>query len=197
MWYYFVQVFFHVVFKILFRLEIIGRENIPKTGPLIVASNHASLLDPPLVGTASTRKVCFMAKEELFVPIMGAVYRSLGAFPVKRGASDRTAIKWALHLLKTDEVLGIFPEGTRSKNGKLGHAGSGTLGLAGKFRVPIVPTAVIGSNLKLQKSFWPKIKVVFGQPIYFPQDRVVDKELLQEMTDKMMAEIGKMLENNR
>jgi 1-acyl-sn-glycerol-3-phosphate acyltransferase len=197
MWYYFVQVFFHIIFKILFRLEIIGRENIPKNGPLIVASNHASLLDPPLVGTASTRKVYFMAKEELFVPILGSIYKSLGAFPVKRGASDRTAIKCALNLLKTDKVLGIFPEGTRSKTGKLGHAGSGTLGLAGKFKVPIIPTAVIGSNLKLQKSFWPKIKVVFGKPIFFPNDRVVDKELLQEMTDEMMHEIGQMLENNR
>jgi 1-acyl-sn-glycerol-3-phosphate acyltransferase len=197
MWYYFVQVFFHIIFKILFRLEIIGRENIPKNGPLIVASNHASLLDPPLVGTASTRKVYFMAKEELFVPILGSIYKSLGAFPVKRGASDRTAIKCALNLLKTDKVLGIFPEGTRSKTGKLGHAGSGTLGLAGKFKVPIIPTAVIGSNLKLQKSFWPKIKVVFGKPIFFPNDRVVDKELLQEMTDEMMLEIGQMLENNR
>ena len=197
MWYYFVQVFFRVIFKILFRIEIIGRENIPKTGPLIVASNHASLLDPPLVGASSTRKVCFMAKEELFVPILGTIYKSLGAFPVKRGASDRNAIKCALNLLKTNKVLGIFPEGTRSKNGQLGHAGSGTLGLAGKFRVPIVPTAVIGSNLKLQKSFWPKIKVIFGKPIYFPQDREVDKELLQEMTEIMMKEIGKMLEDNR
>ncbi len=197
MWYRFVQSFFHIIFKILFRFEIIGKENIPKKGPLIVASNHASLLDPPLVGTASTRKVCFMAKEELFVPVLGELYRSLGAFPVKRGASDRTAIKWALQLLKTDNVLGIFPEGTRSKTGKLGHAGSGTLGIAGKFRVPIIPTAIIGSNLKLQKSLWPKIKVVFGKPIYFPEDRVVDKELLQEMTDKMMQEIGQMLENYR
>ena len=197
MWYHFVQAFFHVIFKILFRMEIIGRENIPKTGPLIIASNHASLLDPPLVGTASTRKVCFMAKEELFVPILGTIYKSLGAFPVKRGASDRNAIKCALNLLKTNKVLGIFPEGTRSKNGQLGHAGSGTLGLAGKFRVPIVPTAVIGSNLKFQKSFWPKIKVIFGKPIYFPQDREVDKELLQEMTEIMMKEIGKMLEDNR
>lgn len=197
MWYRFVQVFFHIIFKILFRFEIIGKENIPKNGPLIVASNHASLLDPPLVGTAATRKVCFMAKEELFVPVLGDLYRSLGAFPVKRGASDRTAIKWALQLLKTDKVLGIFPEGTRSKTGKLGHAGSGTLGIAGKFRVPIIPTAIIGSNLKMQKSLWPKIKVVFGKPIYFPEDRVVDKELLQEMTDKMMQEIGQMLENYR
>ncbi|MDD4721737.1 MAG: lysophospholipid acyltransferase family protein [Acidaminococcaceae bacterium] len=194
MWYRFVQVFFHIIFKILFRFEIIGKENIPKNGPLIVASNHASLLDPPLVGTASTRKVCFMAKEELFVPVLGELYRSLGAFPVKRGASDRTAIKWALQLLKTGKVLGIFPEGTRSKTGKLGHAGSGTLGMAGKFRVPIIPTAIIGSNLKMQKSLWPKIKVVFGKPIYFPEDRAVDKELLQEMTDKMMQEIGQMLE---
>jgi len=197
MWYRFVQVFFHIIFKILFRFEIIGKENIPKNGPLIVASNHASLLDPPLVGTAATRTVCFMAKEELFVPVLGDLYRSLGAFPVKRGASDRTAIKWALQLLKTDKVLGIFPEGTRSKTGKLGHAGSGTLGIAGKFRVPIIPTAIIGSNLKMQKSLWPKIKVVFGKPIYFPEDRVVDKELLQEMTDKMMQEIGQMLENYR
>ena len=197
MWYSFVQSFFYVIFKILFRFEVIGLENIPKTGALVIASNHASLLDPPLVGTASSRKVYFMAKSELFIPVMGSIYKSLGAFHVKRGGSDRTAIKYALNLLKTNEVLGIFPEGTRSKNGQLGHAGSGTLGIAGKMKAPVIPTAIIGSNLKLQKSFWPKIKVVFGKPIYFPQDKIVDKQLLQEMTDLMMREIAEMLEKNR
>lgn len=197
MWYSFVQKFFYVIFKILFRFEVIGLENIPKVGPLVVASNHASLLDPPLVGTASNRKVYFMAKEELFVPIMGSIYKSLGAFPVKRGGSDRTAIKCALNLLRTNQVLGIFPEGTRSKNGQLGHAGSGALGLAGKMKTTVIPTAIIGSNLKLQKRFWPKIKVVFGKPIYFPQDKPVDKQLLQEMTAFMMNEIKKMIEEHR
>lgn len=197
MWYSFVQNFFYVVFKILFRFEVIGIGNVPTVGSLVVASNHASLLDPPLVGAAFNRKIYFMAKSELFVPVLGDIYKSLGAFPVKRGGSDRTAVKYALDLLRTKQVLGIFPEGTRSKTGQLGHAGSGTLGLAGKMRATVIPTAIIGSNLKLQKSFWPKIKVVFGKPIYFPEDKTVDKELLQAMTDLMMQEIAEMLEKHR
>ena len=197
MWYRFVQSIFFVIFKIIFRLEIIGRENIPQKGPLVIASNHISLLDPPLVGTASSRPVNFMAKEELFVPILGDIYKSLGAFPVKRGASDRNAIKNALSILRAGKVLGIFPEGTRSKTGKLGPAGSGTLGIASKAKATVVPTAIVGSNLKWQKTFWPKIKIIFGEPLVFPQDAELGKEELEAMTDKMMERIRNLLENNQ
>ncbi|MCH3915109.1 MAG: 1-acyl-sn-glycerol-3-phosphate acyltransferase [Acidaminococcaceae bacterium] len=85
MWYSFVGFIFHVIFKIIFRLEVIGVENIPKTGPVVIASNHASLLDPPLVGSSSSRKVYFMAKEELFVPVFRSTLCVFGSFSRKKG----------------------------------------------------------------------------------------------------------------
>jgi 1-acyl-sn-glycerol-3-phosphate acyltransferase len=193
MWYRFVQFVFNIIFKILFRFEVIGRENIPAQGPVLIASNHVSLLDPPLVGTASSRPVNFMAKEELFTFPLGPIYKSLGAFPVKRGASDRQAIKTALGLLKNKQVLGIFPEGTRSRNGKLGPAEPGALTFAYKTGAAVVPTAVIGSNLAMRKTTWPKIKVIFGQPIYFTEQHM-SKEEIEEKSKELMKNIGNMLE---
>ena len=87
---------FKILFTIFLRLKVEGTENIPKDGPLVIASNHLSLLDPPVLGTAATRKVHFMAKEELFVPVLGTIYKILGAFPVRRGGADRAAIKHVL-----------------------------------------------------------------------------------------------------
>ena len=117
MFYSFIKVFIYVLAKIFLRLEISGTENIPLNGPVVIASNHVSLLDPPIIGVASSRKIHFMAKQELFVPILGSIYRTLGAFPVRRGAADRNAIKYGIDLLLAEKVLAIFPEGTRSKTG--------------------------------------------------------------------------------
>ena len=92
MFYTLLKAFFKILFKLAFRWEVKGQENIPAQGPLVIASNHQSLWDPPFLGTAATRKVYFMAKEELFFPVFGSIIKQLGAFPVKRGASDRHAI---------------------------------------------------------------------------------------------------------
>ncbi len=196
MWYRFVQFIFNILFKIIFRFEVIGRENIPLEGPVLIASNHVSLLDPPLVGTASSRPVNFMAKEELFTFPLGPIYKSLGAFPVKRGASDRHAIKTALGLLKNNLVLGIFPEGTRSKDGTLGPAEPGALTFAYKTGAAVVPTAVLGSNLAARQTFWPKVKVVFGTPLYFTEQHL-DKEEIEEKGRELMKNIGNLLEKNK
>ena len=193
MWYRFVQCLFNFIFTIIYRFEVIGRENIPKDGPVLIASNHVSLLDPPLVGTASSRPVHFMAKEELFTFPLGHIYKSLGAFPVKRGASDRQAIKTALSILKNNLCLGIFPEGTRSKDGKLGPAEPGALTFAYKTGATIIPTAVLGSRLSARKSFWPKIKVVFGEPVTF-KDEKLNKEQIDEKGRELMQSIGLLLE---
>ena len=123
---------FKILFTIFLRLKVEGTENIPKDGPLVIASNHLSLLDPPVLGTAATRKVHFMAKEELFVPVLGTIYKILGAFPVRRGGADRAAIKHGIDILESGQVLAIFPEGTRSKTGELGKAQPGALMMASK-----------------------------------------------------------------
>lgn len=181
---------FWVLFKIGLRLKIEGRENIPASGPLVMASNHLSLLDPPVIGTCATRKVHFMAKQELFVPILGDIYKALGAFPVRRGGADRAAIKHGIDILQSGKVLAIFPEGTRSRTGKLGKAEPGALMMAGKAGAAIVPTCVIGTDIKRCGKLWPQVTVRFGKPMYFPEGVPVTKELLASMTEEMMQRIA-------
>lgn len=180
------------LFKIFLRLEVEGQENIPKDGPFVLCCNHISLLDPPVVSAACTRKIHWMAKEELFVPVLGTIYKWLGAFPVKRGTADRTAITHGINILKNKEVLAIFPEGTRSKTGALGKAAPGALMMAGRVRATILPTCVIGTDVKRQGKLWPKVKVKFGKPIPFPEGEVVGKDLLNRLSDEMMASIAEL-----
>ncbi len=194
MFYSVMKVVLRILFKIFLRLEIKGIENIPLNGPLVIASNHLSLLDPPVIGVAATRKVHFMAKQELFIPVLGDIYKLLGAFPVKRGGADRTAIKYAIDLMLAGGVLAIFPEGTRSKTGALGKAEPGTLMMAAKAKSVILPACVKGTDLKRQGKLWPKVSVFFGNPIYFPKDRPINKELLHELTDTLMQEIKRLQE---
>ncbi len=196
MFYSFLKVVLYVLAKIILRLEISGTDNIPLNGPVVIASNHVSLLDPPIIGVATPRKIHFMAKQELFVPVLGAIYRTLGAFPVRRGAADRNAIKYGIDLLLAEKVLAIFPEGTRSKNGQIGKAEPGALMMAGKARAVIVPTAVSGTNLSSSGGIWPKVKVKFGKPIYFLEDEPVTKEVIVRMTDELMNEIQTLLNEN-
>lgn len=187
-----VKSLFKVLFTIFLRLHVEGTENIPKNGPLVIACNHLSLLDPPVLGTAATRKVHFMAKEELFVPILGDIYKILGAFPVRRGGADRAAIKHGIDILESNQVLAIFPEGTRSRTGKLGKAQPGALMMASKARATIVPACIIGTDYKRQGRIWPKVTVRFGKPLAFPEDAVVNKEFLHAMTEELMQHIARL-----
>lgn len=180
------------LFKIFLRLEVEGQENIPKDGAFVLCCNHISLLDPPVVGAACTRNIHWMAKEELFVPVLGTIYKWLGAFPVKRGTADRTAISHGINILKNGEVLAIFPEGTRSKTGALGKAAPGALMMAGRVKATILPTCVIGTDVKRQGKLWPKVKVKFGKPIPFPEGEVVGKDLLNRLSGEMMASIAEL-----
>ena len=181
-----------LIFTVVLRLKIEGRENIPKDGPLVIASNHLSLLDPPVLGTAATRKVHFMAKEELFVPVLGTIYKILGAFPVRRGGADRAAIKHGIEILESGNVLAIFPEGTRSKTGELGKAQPGALMMASKVKATIVPACIIGTDYKRHGRIWPKVTVRFGKAMPFPEGAEVNKEFLHAMTEEMMQHIARL-----
>ena len=181
-----------LIFTVVLRLKIEGRENIPKDGPLVIASNHLSLLDPPVLGTAATRKIHFMAKEELFVPVLGTIYKILGAFPVRRGGADRAAIKHGIEILESGNVLAIFPEGTRSKTGELGKAQPGALMMASKVKATIVPACIIGTDYKRHGRIWPKVTVRFGKPMPFPEGAEVNKEFLHAMTEEMMQHIARL-----
>ena len=181
-----------MLFQIFLRLRIEGEENIPKDGPLVIACNHLSLLDPPVLGTAATRKVHFMAKEELFMPVLGDIYRLLGAFPVRRGGADRAAIKHGIDILESNKVLAIFPEGTRSKTGELGKAQPGALMMASKTKATIVPACIIGTDYKRHGRIWPKVTVRFGKPMPFPEGAAVNKEFLHAMTEELMQHIARL-----
>lgn len=196
MFYQIIKSILYLFFKITLRLEVRGQENIPASGALVIASNHISLLDPPVLGTCATRRVHFMAKQELFVPVMGTIYRWLGAFPVRRGGADRAAIKHGLEILQNRHCLAIFPEGTRSKTGLLGKAEPGALMLAGKTNAVIVPACVMGTDIKRCGRLWPKVQVRFGKPLYFPEG-ALNKEMLRQHSDTLMERIAALQEDIR
>lgn len=190
--YGFCEIIFPWIFKIWLRWEVFGRENIPVEGPVVIAANHLSLLDPPVLGAAATRKVHFMAKSELFKPAwFGALIRKLGAFPVRRGAMDRDAIKTGLTILKENKVLAVFPEGTRSKTGELGRAGGGAFMMAVKCKAKIVPAYIYGTDLKRHPG-WPKVRVIFGKPMEYDPDMGTRRESLDELGASWKEEVLKL-----
>ncbi|MBQ9319800.1 MAG: 1-acyl-sn-glycerol-3-phosphate acyltransferase [Acidaminococcaceae bacterium] len=190
--YGFCEIIFPWIFKIWLRWEVCGRENIPADGPIVIAANHLSLLDPPVLGAAATRKVHFMAKSELFKPAwFGALIRKLGAFPVRRGAMDRDAIKTGLTILKENKVLAVFPEGTRSKTGELGRAGGGAFMMAVKCKAKIVPAYIYGTDLKRHPG-WPKVRVIFGKPMEYDSDMGTGRESLDELGASWKEEVLKL-----
>ncbi|MEK3853332.1 lysophospholipid acyltransferase family protein [Cytobacillus sp. FSL H8-0458] len=178
------------VLKPIYRFEVIGKENIPSEGGVLLCSNHIDNLDPPVVGINAPRPVYFMAKEELFnVPVLGKIVPHLNAFPVKRGMSDREALRKGLAILKEGNVLGLFPEGTRSKTGQLGKGLAGAGFFALRSEAHVVPCAIIGPY----KAF-SKLKVVYGTPIDMKELRE-RKASAEETTERIMSEIRKLIED--
>ena len=179
-------------FKTLFRFRVEGLENIPAEGGAIICGNHFTLVDPAVVGVAMPRRVAFMGKQEAFKnPIIGWVLRGLGSFPVKRGTPDRAALKHSLELMEKGYCFGIFPEGTRSRTGKLGRPEPGAAYLALKSSVPVIPVGIT-SRYKL---FGP-ILVRFGRPIDLEPYRAgkLTGDVLEAASEVIMAGIGAQLE---
>ena len=193
MLYRFSQIVFRLLFYTVFRTRVYGRENIPKDGAVILAANHASNIDPPLMASLIERPVSYMAKIELFEnPIFGAAIRRCHAFPVKRGASDRGAIKAAVTVLKEGHMLGLFPEGTRSKTGELQKAEAGIALIASMTGAPIVPVAILNSHrIFANGGLLPQLRIMYGAPISFQGDRK-SKEALDAFSAEIMAHIAQM-----
>ena len=171
--------FYHVVkgilwifFRLGFGLEVHGQAHVPKTGPFILASNHISFLDPPLLGAACPRRLSFMARSTLFrQPVLGAFMRAVYVIPLERGEADLGAVREALRRLQLGEAVAIFPEGGRQLSGTLGIAKRGVGLLALAAQVPIVPVLVQGTNEALPpdatRLHQAKIRVAFAPPISY------------------------------
>ena len=184
---------FNLVIYVFIGMRVSGKEKVPRQGPVIMIFNHESYFDPPLVGTAvSHRFIHFMAKEELFRhPVMRYILRYMKSFPVRRGVTDRTAIVESLKVLKSGEILGIFPEGTRHKKGVLGRFHDGFASLAIKTGVPVLPVAIINSR-PLPKKKGP-VKVIFGDLVFPPTAKATDKEAVQQFCEQMRQTLHQML----
>jgi len=160
-----------LIFGVVFRRRVIGAENIPASGAIIVASNHISSFDPPVVGTGFWRPGVYMAKEELFRnPLIGRFIRSIRAFPVKRGTADRASLKYALDALERGEALVMFPEGTRSQDGELQPPEMGVGMIACRSGAPVIPAWVHGTAGALPgrgRRGFSRFLVVYGEPLRF------------------------------
>lgn len=181
------------VFHIHFKITVLGRENIPEAkGGFIIASNHISNNDPPMVGVVFKKKYTFMAKDELFHinPIFTWLIKKLGAFPVKRGAKDTSAIDAALESLEKGRTFVIFPEGTRSKDGELGKAKSGVSLIAAKAKAPVVPVFLKYGK----KRFRRRVLVSIGEVI--PAEELdidlADKRQIRSISEKIMGTIAQL-----
>jgi len=158
------------LFKVLFNWEVKGKENIPKKGGFIIASNHLSYLDPPVIGIASPRKLHYLAKSSLFkIPVLNFLIKIYGAIPIEREKEYSISIRKGLEILKKGGGLVIFPEGTRNPKGEVKIPKKGVAFLAYKTGVPVIPVKIKGTEKALSvggKFIKPaKIKVIFGPPI--------------------------------
>lgn len=193
MFYRFARLLCRMVLLILRRWEVRGVDNFPHSGGLVVISNHTSYWDPVVIGCTLTREIHFMAKAELFsIPLLSIIIKTLHAFPVRRGGSDRNAIRTALQHLGNGNVVGIFPEGTRSKTGDILDPHLGAAMLALKAGVPILPVAVVGT-----RGFVGKVRVLIGKPMEFPdyKDKKAGKQDLMEVSNRVMEEVARLVNN--
>jgi 1-acyl-sn-glycerol-3-phosphate acyltransferase len=167
---------------------------VPLEGGVIIASNHQSFMDPPLIGLGIPRTACFLARDTLFANrYFAAVIRYLNAFPVKRGAGDVGAFKQALRLLKAGRLIILFPEGTRTDSGRVRPVQPGVIALARKAQVPIVPTAIEGAfDLWPRHARWPRVgivRVAYGPPIH-PEK--LEEEPVEQSAEQLTATIREL-----
>lgn len=173
-----------------------GEENVPADGPLVVAANHISYLDPPLLGTWFPRTVHFMAKRELFsMPVLGWLISRVHAFPVDRDRADLAAFRRALRILKDGHVVGIFPEGTRNLSGDVKARGGAVL-LAATAHCPLVPVALIGSRNAVKRLRKSRVEVRIGKPMRFEgTQRKPTKAELDGWTEDVSRAIADLMDD--
>jgi 1-acyl-sn-glycerol-3-phosphate acyltransferase len=188
--------------RVVSSWEVRGSENLPRTGGLIVASNHIAFFDPPLIGIASVRELHYLAKEELFrVPVLGALIRTFNSIPIRRGMADLSGLSKAMDVLRGGRTLIMFPEGSRMRDGELHPARPGVGMLAVGTDALIVPCYISGSD---RPGGWitrrTRLRIWFGaarswKDLAGPQsDLQPGRALYQAIGDGLMKEIAKLRE---
>lgn len=197
--YAFVHSMMRLVLKVLFRLEVKGRDNIPKRGGVILAANHTSFLDPVVASIASPRQVYFLAREELFqLGFFSWIIKNLNALPISRERMQISIARQSLGILRKGGALLLFPEGTRSPVDTIAEGKRGVGLIAAKTNVPVIPVFIKGSGHALPRNRkWitsHKVWVTFGKPLYFENlENTTNKETHQEFSDRIMEEIRKLV----
>ena len=197
--YYFGRGLIRFLLILFGRWKVIGKENVPAEGPLLVICNHLHIADPPIVATFLPRKCVFMGKDELFRHAWSRFWvKNFGAFPVKRDTFDRESLRQAESWLKKDFCVIIFPEGGRSREGKLIEAMPGAALLVSRLGVPVLPVAITGTehfrHLKWSFFHHPLVTVTYGKPFQpHSGDGKLAKKARKELIDDMMKEIAALL----
>ncbi len=178
-------------YKLVFNLKVEGRENVPKKGFFIVASNHVSAIDPFLIIYAIQRHTAYMAKVELFKNKVARFFLNvLGAFAVDRAKLSVSTIKTVISLKQTNWVLGIFPQGTRDKEGSLENINKGFASFAKTLKCDILPVAITGMTKDQRKAFRGKMKIKIGKPIPYNDN-------IEEMMALWSKTVAELSEGNR
>jgi 1-acyl-sn-glycerol-3-phosphate acyltransferase len=195
--YGFIKVVLRPFTALFFDAKVTGAEHVPRTGPLVVASNHVSYWDPPVLGTWFPRTIHFMAKRDLWNSrLFGSLITAVHAFPVDRESADVGAIRHALRVLKAGEVVGIFPEGRRNPNGDA-QARNGAVLLAATAHCPIVPVALVGTNLASTRLRASHVEVRIGEPLRFQgTERKPTKNEINTWTEVLAAKIAELAGKN-
>lgn len=186
----FLKGLFWLMSVIAYRIKVKGKENLPKEGAALVCPNHVHALDTVIVVVHANRKINVLAKEELFESgFLRFLAKVFGVYPVKQNSADLSAIKTSLKLLKNNELLLIYPEGTRNGMERGIPVKNGPMTIAIKAGVPIIPVGIKG-NFKA----FSKIRVNIGKPMYFNEykDKVNDKEVVTKLTEDLMKEIVRL-----
>jgi 1-acyl-sn-glycerol-3-phosphate acyltransferase len=194
--------FVMALFKLYFRIEFEGEERVPRAGPVIVAPNHESFLDPLWVSLPIKRPLRYMTWDRMFrIPLLGPLMRAYGAFPVNVDKGDRAALKHSLQHLRAGGGLVIFPEGGRTRDGALMEFKPGVIRLALDTNVPIVPVTIIGGfrafapHHKFPRPY--KLKIVYHEPLQLamPDDQNKAKEYLYEQASSLKEIVASALPN--
>lgn len=200
MFYYWIHKLVFIFIRTFNSWKIVGKENLPSSGPVVLVANHVSLWDPPVLACSIKRPVCFMAKEELFkIPVLGKIIDLLNAFPVKRGKMDRNALRLAAKCLDNGGVLGLFPEGTRSKTDELLPLQAGSALFALRSGSPLVPVGLTGTRTSFPLTWRGKIQVRIGKPLVYNElyGKKINEADLQRVTEDIRQELTKLCQQSK